>query len=193
MKQFRVLPAKPDLQQLVRKENPQTPFPVSGKPHLWQEEATLEHKEIFKCFKDDHSVEIVKMAKREGHVHLETLSYGPYRFCGHFVSPSDSVVAFIPLKNADGADASSPKVWNQADRQKPERVIWQIESPFRIPASGFLYIEDFNVRFLMLEYRFKSQPAADGDGEETQTAVDGDEGTQPAPDVARAEARMKYL
>ncbi|KAK1992475.1 hypothetical protein LX36DRAFT_662368 [Colletotrichum falcatum] len=129
---------------------------------------TQTHKDILKLFKLDHGNKIVETAEKEGKVHVGTWKYGPYRLCGHLNVPSDSVCTFIPLNNADGTEASSQRVWNKVGDNKLERVIWQTESPFRVPAYGRLYIDDSNLRFLMERYIFK----VNGHGEETQPAME---------------------
>jgi len=78
-------------------------------------------------------------------------------------TPKNTITVFIPLKLKEEPDAP-PTVMFQPDShnnnvKKP--VIWQIESPFRIPGQSAIVVEKGRIHFLLKEFAWKPN-----DGEE---------------------------
>ncbi|KAG7038435.1 hypothetical protein JMJ78_0000971 [Colletotrichum scovillei] len=160
MDQFKVHPANPELSNKTGNDTPGTACPVPGFLGLLKEEMTSVHEEILQSFKLDHGREIVKMVEAKGQKHVRTYKYGPYRLTGKFTVPENSICTFIPLKSADRSqDLSSPKASYRVGQEVRE-IVWQTESPFRLPAGSSLFITDPSCRFLMERHVFESQPAA---------------------------------
>ncbi|KAK6858797.1 hypothetical protein PG995_004634 [Apiospora arundinis] len=146
-------PDKPPIQSLCEVE-PAARKLLRQQGPLREYEASELHLQIYRQFKAEHQMNILRNARVDKKKITEVREYHPRELDqGSITSPECTITVFIPLGPID--TLKPPKVTYQPIKNQlrdTQPIAWQVQHHFQMAGNSRLIVEEGPIHFLMVQY-----------------------------------------